>query len=175
MIRQSRTGWKMLAVVVVVGWLSAPSWAQNKADPTGTWTWNFTTQNGQTIESTLKLKLDGDKLTGVYVGRNNQETPIENAKFKDGELSFQVARERDGNRFTMKFQGKVVGDTLRGSTETDFGGQTRSREFEAKRAVTSTPSATASGDLLGSLKKGSPDLKSAGAMTFGPQGILLVG
>src|SRR5262245_28927048 len=99
MIRQVMTGSKVLAIVVMFACLPYPAWAQNKADPTGTWTWSFTTQNGQTIDSTLKLKLDGDKLTGVYVGRNNQETPIENAQFRDGEVSFQVPRERDGNKF----------------------------------------------------------------------------
>jgi hypothetical protein len=170
---QSRIWFKVLAAAMVAGWLSSPVLAQNKSDPTGTWTWSSTTQNGQTIESTLKLKLDGDKLTGVYVGRNSQETPIENAKFKNGELSFQVTRERNGNKFVMKYQGKIVGDTLKGSAESDAGGQARTREFEAKRSGSSTPAAGT--DLLGSLKKGSPDLKSAGALAFGPQGILFVG
>jgi hypothetical protein len=121
--------------------------------------------------------MDGDKLVGVYVGRNDQETPIENATFKDGELSFQVPRERNGNRFVMKFRGKIVGDSLKGTTETDAGGQTRTRDFEAKRSggAPAAPAAAASADVLGSLKKGSPDLKSAGAMAFGPQGVLFVG
>jgi hypothetical protein len=163
---------KLLILALAVASHSLAAGAQSKSDPTGTWTYSFTTQNGQTIESTLKLKLNGDKLTGVYVGRNNNETPIENATFKDGEVSFQVTRERDGNKFTTRFRGKVVGDTLNGTSESDFGGQTRSREFAAKRAATSNPAP--SGDLLGSLKKGSPDLKSAGAMAFGPQGILFV-
>src|SRR2546423_15191481 len=37
-------------------------------DATGTWKWT-STFNNNTVESTLKLKQDGDKLTGVYVGR----------------------------------------------------------------------------------------------------------
>jgi hypothetical protein len=173
---RSRIWLNVAAAALVAAWLSTPLWAQGKSDPTGTWTWSSTTQNGQTIESTVKLKMDGGKLTGVYVGRNNTETPIENATFKDGELSFQVTRERNGNKFTMKFQGKIAGDTLKGTTETDAGGQTRSREFEAKRTPVSNPAPRAgNADLLASLKKGSPDLKSAGAMAFGPQGILFVG
>jgi hypothetical protein len=175
---QSRIWSSVVAAALVAGWLSSPVFAQSKSDPTGTWTWSVTTQNGQTIESTLKLKMEGEKLTGVYIGRGNQETPIENAQYKNGELSFQVTRERDGNKFAMKFTGKISGDTLKGSTETDFGGQNRTREFEAKRAASSNPApaaATPAADLLTSLKKGSPDLKSAGALTFGPQGILFVG
>ncbi len=30
-----------------------------KVDPTGTWTWTVTTQNGDSRETTLKLKLEG--------------------------------------------------------------------------------------------------------------------
>src|SRR5437867_4785860 len=106
--------WLMVALMTLaVGWLSSSARAQEKSNPTGTWKWSFTTQNGQTIESSVKLKLDGDKLTGVFVGRDGQETAIEGAKFKGGELSFQVTRERDGQKFTMKFQGKVAGDSLK--------------------------------------------------------------
>jgi hypothetical protein len=171
MNRRASLWLKVVTVAVAVGWLSSSAWAQDKSNPTGTWKWSFTTQNGQTIESSVKLKLEGDKLTGVFVGREGRESPIEGARFKDGELSFQVTRERDGQKFTMKFQGKVSGDSLKGSVESDFGGQTRTRELEAKRTESASPAA----DLTASLKKGSPDLKSAGPLAFGPQGILFVG
>ena len=134
MNRQSRIGLSVVTVGLAIGWLSSPGWADDKSNPTGTWTWSFTTQSGQTIESTLKLKLDGDKLTGTYIGRGGQETAIENASFKNDQLTFQVTRERDGNKFTMKFTGKVAGDSLTGSIETNSGGQTRTRELAAKRA-----------------------------------------
>jgi hypothetical protein len=163
----------VLTVALSVGWLSSSAWAQAKSDPTGTWKSSFTTQNGQTIETSFKLKLDGGKLTGVFVGRDGKETALENATFKDGEVSFQVTRERDGNKFTAKYRGKVSGDSLKGTVETEFGGRTRTRDLEAKRAE-AAPSSPAA-DLLSSLKKGSPDLKSAGPLAFGPQGILFVG
>jgi hypothetical protein len=163
-------------VALAVGLPSARAWAQGKADPTGTWKWSFTTQDGQTRESTLKLKLDDGKLTGTVTGRDGQETAIEGANFKDGEITFQVTRERDGQKFTIKYKGKVTGDDLAGAISFEAGGETRTREFAAKRAASSTPTtAKPAADLLGSLKKGSPDLKSAGALAFGPQGILFVG
>lgn len=80
---------------------------------------------------TLKLKLEGDKLTGAMVGRNGQETAIEDGTFKDGEVSFKVTRERQGNKVTTKYTGKVSGDTIKGKAGRE--GQ-EGRDWEAKRA-----------------------------------------
>ena len=104
--------------------------ADDKPNPTGTWKWTVNINN-QEREMTLKLKLDGDKLTGSMPGRNGQETAIEDGKYKDGEVSFKVTRERQGNKFTIKYMGKVSGDTIKGKIERE--GQ-ESRDWEAKRA-----------------------------------------
>jgi hypothetical protein len=122
----------MLAVIVLVAGSPAP--AGDKGELTGTWKWT-TEFGGQTRQNTLKLKLDGSNLTGAYIGRDDKETPIEDAKFKDGEVSFKVTRERQGQKFTTKYQGKLSGDTIKGSAESDFGGEVRKREWEAKRAA----------------------------------------
>jgi hypothetical protein len=107
--------------------------SDEKANPTGTWKWSIMAAGGQAREQVLKLKLEGDKLTGAIVGRNNQETAIEDAKFKDGEISFKVTRERNGQKFTTKYSGKLSGDTIKGKTESERGGQAQSRDWEAKR------------------------------------------
>jgi hypothetical protein len=107
------------------------------ADPvTGTWTWKMTfgQNNDQTREVSLKLKLDGDKVTGSMPGRNNTETAIENGTFKDGTVSFSITRERNGNKFTSKYTGKIDGDTLKGKIESERDGKTNSRDWEAKKA-----------------------------------------
>ena len=70
---------------------------------------------------TLKLKAEGDKLTGAQVGRNGQETAIEDGKNKNGEISFTLTRERNGQKFTRKYSGKVSGDTLAGRVATTLG------------------------------------------------------
>lgn len=106
--------------------------AQAADDPTGTWTWTMERQ-GQTREVTLKLKLDGDKLTGSMPGRNNTETAITDGKYKDGELSFSVVREFNGNKMTSKYSGKVSGDSIKGKIETERGDQKMSRDWEAKK------------------------------------------
>ncbi len=106
--------------------------AADKPDPTGTWKWSFTV-NDMKRDVTLKLKLDGDKLTGAMLGRNNQETAIEEASFKDGEVAFSVTRERNGQKSTTKYKGKLDGDTIKGKSEGVRDGQTQSRDWEAKR------------------------------------------
>ena len=121
------------ALVVVLAGLTGQVRADDKANPTGTWKWTVE-RNGQTREMTLKLKLEGDKLTGAMPGRDNQETAIEDGKFADGTVSFKVTRERQGQKFTMKYEGKVSGDTIKGKTEFERDGQAQSRDWEAKRA-----------------------------------------
>jgi hypothetical protein len=120
------------ALVVALAGLAGVARAQDKSDPTGTWKWKVEF-NGNEFEQTLKLKKEGDKLTGTLTGRNNQEMKIEDGKFKDGEVSFHVTRERDGMKFTIKYKGKLSDDTIKGKTEFNFGGETRDRDWEAKR------------------------------------------
>src|SRR6478752_7545630 len=96
---------RLAAAAVVVAFVSVVGQALAADNPTGTWKWT-TTVNNQTRESTLKLKLDGDKLTGVYVGgQSNTETPIEDASIKDNTISFKVTRERNGQKTTTKYSG----------------------------------------------------------------------
>jgi hypothetical protein len=117
----------VLALVVVAGSAVA---AEN---PTGTWKWTVTFGD-QSRETTLKLKLDGDNLTGTISGRENSENPIEEAQFKGDEVSFKVTRERNGRKYTSKYQGKVSGDTITGTTSFEREGQTQSRPWTAKRS-----------------------------------------
>lgn len=123
---------ELLVLGLMVMGLVGQAQAADKADPTGTWKWSVT-MNDRTREVTLKLKLDGDKLTGTMPGRNNTETAIENATFKDGQVSFTVTRERNNQKFTSKYTGKLDGNTIKGKTESERNGQTQSRDWEAKR------------------------------------------
>ena|SRR6266536_3252095 len=119
--------------------LGAIAQAQDKkADPTGTWTWTSAGRNGgPDRKSTLKLKLDGDKLTGSVSapGRGGEvsDTAIADGKIKGDELSFTVTREFNGNKFTAKYSGKIDGDTIKGKVETERDGNAQSRNWEAKR------------------------------------------
>jgi len=121
----------LLLGLVVLG-MNVAVRAEDKADPTGTWKWTVMFNN-QSREMTLKLKLEGDKLTGSIPGRNNTETAIEEASFKDGEVRFSVTRQRNDQKFTTKYSGKLSGDTITGKSEVERNGQTQSRDWVAKR------------------------------------------
>ena len=109
-----------------------------KADPTGTWTWTTPGRNGgPDRKSTLKLKVEGDKLTGTLSapGRGGQsnDSAIADGKLKGDEISFTVIREFGGNKITAKYNGKISGESIKGKIETERNGQTNSRDWEAKR------------------------------------------
>ncbi len=121
---------------VIIG-LAGLAQAADKPDPTGTWKWTVT-RNDQKRDVTLKLKLEGDKLTGVMPGRDNAETKIDDGKFKDGEVSFAVTREFNGQKMTTKYKGKLDGDTIKGTTERERDGKAQTSEWEAKREKATT-------------------------------------
>jgi hypothetical protein len=121
----------LIAAVAVLGFVGV---ARAAEDPTGTWKWTAMF-GGQSREATVKLKLDGDKLTGAYVGgQSGTETPITDGSYKDGKVSFSVTRERDGQKTTTKYSGELKGDTITGKSERPRDGQTQSSDWVAKRA-----------------------------------------
>jgi hypothetical protein len=136
-----RTTTAAALVLGLVGLTGAGLADEKKVDPTGTWKWT-TDFGGQKREQTLKLKLEGDKLTGTMSGgrggkggkgTNAPDSKIEDASFKDGEIKFTVTRERGGTKTVSKYSGKLSGDTIKGTIESDRGGETQKRDWEAKR------------------------------------------
>jgi hypothetical protein len=123
---------KRVAAVFCVLAVAGLAGAEDKANPTGTWKYTADV-NGQSIEVTIKLKLEGDKLTGT-LSALDMENKIEDAKYKDGEVSFKVNREMNGNKFSIKYMGQIKGDTFKGKREIERDGQTTTRDFEAKRS-----------------------------------------
>src|SRR3954467_2012397 len=85
------------------------------ADPTGTWKWTTHSPNGE-IDTTLKLESKDGKLTGAY---SNQfgDTTISNASLKDDVIAFEVVRDLGGNKYVVKYSGKLDGNTIQGTIE----------------------------------------------------------
>jgi hypothetical protein len=133
MTRKTVAWMAVLAIGVSFGCLTKTARAAD-AKATGTWKWERTNQNGDKIEVTLKLKQEGDKLTGTITGRNNTETDIKDGKLKGDEVTFTVEREFNGNKIVQKYTAKIDGDTIKGKIETERDGQVNTREFEGKRA-----------------------------------------
>ncbi len=105
--------------------------AEDKNDPTGTWTYKVKFGEKE-FEQTLKLENKKGVVTGT-VGGGKNESKIEDGKFKDGELSFTVTRTRKDVKTVSKYTGKVTGDTIKGSITSDAGGKDTKIEWEAKR------------------------------------------
>ena len=127
------TKWLATAAFALLVLASTTStFAGDKPGAAGKWKWSFE-RNGQTTETTLTLKQDGEKLTGAVSGRNNTETAIEDGKIKDEEISFKITRERNGVKNTMTYKGKLSEDSIKGKIEGERDGQKTSRDWEAKR------------------------------------------
>lgn len=128
----------LTAAVFTLGVLATLQAEDKKNDPSGTWTWSTPGRDGgEARKSTMKLKVEGDKVSGSIAtpGREGQvrEDQITNGKIKGDEITFEVTREFQGNKFTAKYTGKIAGDTITGKVETERDGNTRSRDWEAKR------------------------------------------
>ena len=107
--------------------------AARAAGPAGTWKWSVDF-NGQSFESSAKLDEAAGKLTGT-LSSTMGETPITEGTFKDGVVAFTLTRERDGEKFVIKYTGKLAGDTITGTI--DFpgfnGGEPMKLDWKATR------------------------------------------
>ena len=110
--------------------------AENLETPTanvaGTWKLTVLFKPGQPFEHTLKLVQTGSSLSGTYHGEQG-ETPIAGGLIFGDELTFEVIRERSGNKYRLRYQGKVSGEMMKGSVEYDFDGIGGFLDFEGKR------------------------------------------
>lgn len=124
------------ALVLALAGFATTAQAEEKASPAGTWKFSVKGRNDQTREVTMKLKVDGEKLTGTVTGGRNNDTDIEisDGKFKDGEVTFNVVRERNGTKRTTKYNGKLDKDSIKGKIESERrNGEKASNDWEAKR------------------------------------------
>ena len=120
---------RFLVATLVVACTSLTGLARaSDNDPTGTWTW--TSPKG---EATVKLKLEGNKVTGVMV-RKAGDLKVEDGILKDGAISFRVpGKTPDGQPMVHMYQGKLVGDTMKGSATIVLPDRVVSSDWEAKQ------------------------------------------
>jgi hypothetical protein len=126
---------RLLAIAVLFTFVGAAvnAYAAEKPNPTGTWKVSIEV-NGQTYAYTMKLKLDGNKLTGTMVGEDGKESKLQDAKFKDGVLSCTVIREEDAEQISVKATATISGDTMKGKAAFEVDGEAQNVPWEAKRA-----------------------------------------
>lgn len=115
---------------LAVGWILAQEKQPEKkvVDLSGVWDMSVDTQNGVSTP-VLKLKQQGDALTGEYEGRMG--TGQVSGTLKGDQLDFQVTRSMDGNLFVVRYVGQVVDpDKMMGEADLgDYGSAT----WSAKR------------------------------------------
>jgi hypothetical protein len=124
----------MLAAVGSLGAVT-PSTAHSADGPAGTWKVRMSFGGRGGSVSILKLQMNGDNLTGVMLDNQGSQNSIENAAYKDGTVSFVVTREWSGQRFTTPYTGTLAGDTIKGTTQFERRGSSRTLNWEATRTT----------------------------------------
>lgn len=101
-----------LLSIAALLFVAAPAQA---ADVSGEWSITVNSSQGP-IPAVLRLKVEGEKLTGVIAGGDGGEMPLEGT-VKDNEISFSFWY----GEVPVSMVGKVDGDTIKGTF--DAGGQ----------------------------------------------------
>ena len=125
----------LLVAAIVVSFSGLANAADDKVNLAGTWEWT-TTRQDQEQKHAIKLKQDGSKVTGVYVPPRGEEVALKDVKLEGNTISFAITRTTQQGERTIKYNGKVEGDSIKGKSEMPprDGGEARARDWEAKRA-----------------------------------------
>jgi len=115
---------------------------RSKGDTTlaGTWKISLALDAGQKLQPTLRLKQEGKDWSGGYLGVSGKEVPLQDVKFKDGELSFRLVDVLEENKVPFHYVGKVKGGSMEGTATLGAGKQTASLKFQAQKVETPTAS-----------------------------------
>ncbi len=122
------------------------------ADILGTWKFKITTDEGETFEPSITFTLDGDNLKGAFSSQWG-DREAENVQLKDNEVSFEISGETEDNDFLVIYKGKPRGDSIKGTVEYDFGGQTGTIAFEGRRQVVDQKKADAQSEAVSAEEK----------------------
>jgi hypothetical protein len=133
-----KSTFKLIAAIAAACFVSVAAFA---ADASGTWKWTQQgRQGGAGFEVTLKLEAKDGALAGTLVGMQGPQgaipgVAISDASLKGDVVAFSVTREFNGNKRTSRYEGKLEGDTIKGSVERQGrDGNTMKSEWVANRA-----------------------------------------
>jgi hypothetical protein len=77
--------------------------------------------------------MEDEQLGGELVDYQGSETPIENVKYDDGKLSFEVLSVWRGQTFKRRYVGTLTEDTIAGTALSERSGRTTSVDWVATR------------------------------------------
>jgi hypothetical protein len=127
---------RILLVLVALALLPGVARGANaKTSPLdGTWRWEFTMPDSGVIKPTLKIKTEDDgDLIGTARFRAGSSTPVKNLKLQGDQVSFEVVRERDGEKHVTRYAGTLQGNKIKGKVISNWTGQEESYDWEALR------------------------------------------
>lgn len=98
---------------------------EEPVNPNGVWIWKRPYNSREWV---LRLQLKGENLTGTitgYEGPAGDSTPqvaggvttIQDARIRGDVVSFREVRHSNGEKWSLDFAGKIVGDTIQGKVE----------------------------------------------------------
>jgi hypothetical protein len=101
---------------------------------TGAWKVSIEVRGKAGPPGTLKLKQDGEKVTGTMTLPGGMSAEVRDGKFVDGKLSFFVQPGPNGPK--IHHLGKLNGDAIKGKLEFERDGNKRpGQDWEAKRVL----------------------------------------
>jgi hypothetical protein len=113
--------------------LFAADATRQKSPLEGTWKWTYRTSDGAEVPSRVKFKTKDDELTATTSFRQGSDAPASHLKFKDNQISFEVVREREGEKVVTHYSGELKGDVIVGKITSKHNGEEQSYDWEAKR------------------------------------------
>jgi hypothetical protein len=96
---------------------------------TGNWTMTMQSPQGE-AQFQFVVKNDGGKLEVTF---DHPRLKVEKASFAGSTLQMTVKRERAEGAMVYEMKATLDGDSLKGSADTDMGGQPVTLEWSAKR------------------------------------------
>jgi hypothetical protein len=119
LVNLSREALLSIAVVLIVSaaWAAEPpstGWPSGRE--TESWKWSV---NNKTM--TLRLKREGENLTGALIANDGSETPIEDGKYDDGVIAFKARNSFGKATATAEYAGVIAGTKINGGMRLYFG------------------------------------------------------
>src|ERR1700682_210661 len=123
------------------------------ADVSGTWKGSFDF-NGNSVPTALNLKVAGTDVTGTVEGLPTTPVDIHEGKVDGDNVSFSVDTDYQGTTYKLVFKGKATGDHIDFSFGTDDGswGTTLTVKKEAPDAAAAAPAPPKPIDVTGAWK-----------------------
>ena len=122
-----------LTVLCLLSWSAFAADSADAPKVDGIWKWTFTMPDGYKVEPQVRLKREGDTVTGSSRFRTGAPVNIQDGKVDGDTVTWNVVREHDGRKVTTRYEGKLKGDSIKGTISSDFAGETRSYPWEARR------------------------------------------